>query len=338
MKNIESYISELLFEHDCVLIPAFGGFIARNASAHFTKTGNTLVPPSKSIVFNKNLTNNDGLLAGYVMEKEGLPYPQAVALIEQFVQHCTQHIEKYKRYEFSELGILYKSAENTLLFEQYTHQNHHIFSFGLPVVQATKRLIKEEKKTEEKTLQYRSLKAPVAKQTHQKPVRRIVAAASLAACIIALMFWVTHQNPIKKVEATLNPFVKTENKTTVPKDTNSTPSPTLSETKATLSVNKKPDIDTARADKTTVVKSVETLTTAWYQQPYQIVVGCFSVKQNAFKLINQLSNQNLQAQIAGQNAKNMYIVSVAGFTNEKEARAKLTEIKEQYPSAWLLRK
>ena len=32
-KTISKYISELLFLHDCVIIPQFGGFIGNNKSA-----------------------------------------------------------------------------------------------------------------------------------------------------------------------------------------------------------------------------------------------------------------------------------------------------------------
>src|ERR1700744_3717819 len=101
LKNIELYISELLFEHDCVILPAFGGFVARAASANFAKTGNILLPPSKSIVFNKNLSNNDGLLAGYIMRKENATYQQATSIIENFVNHCKQQLETQKRFELS---------------------------------------------------------------------------------------------------------------------------------------------------------------------------------------------------------------------------------------------
>jgi len=145
LKNIELYISELLFEHDCVILPAFGGFVARSASANFAKTGNILLPPSKSIVFNKNLANNDGLLAGYIMQKENATYQQATSIIENFVIHCKQQLETQKRFELSGLGVLYKSAENSILFEQDVRINHNTYAFGLPAVTAVKLVKKVEK-------------------------------------------------------------------------------------------------------------------------------------------------------------------------------------------------
>lgn len=314
--------------------------MARAASANFTKTGNVLLPPSKSIVFNKNLSNNDGLLAGYIMQKENATYQQATSIIENFVSYCKQQLETQKRFELSGLGVLYKSAENTILFEQDVKVNHNTYAFGLPAVTAVKLIKKVEK--EEKIvavkapLHYREVVVPVAKV--KKPIRRIAIAASLAFCVITLMFLVTKQNPLNNVMATFSPFkgnVKPATQTNV-----NVVKPTITNVEKEKVIVKPsvilPDT-TASIDKTSVVKSTPVIE-EWYKQPYQIVVGCFSVKQNAFKLINQLEQQNLQASIAGQNAKNLYVVSVAGYADEVDARKKLTQIKQQYPAAWLFKR
>ena len=332
LKNVESYISELLFEHDCVIIPAFGGFVARVASANFAKTGNILLPPSKSIVFNKNLSNNDGLLAGYIMQKENATYQQASSIIENFVQHCKHQLETHKRFEISNLGVLYKSTENTILFEQDVRINHNTSAFGLPAVTAIK-LVKEEKVTPVKpNLQYREAALPV--KPVKKPIRRIAIAASVAVCIIALMFLVTKQNPLNNVAATFSPFKGNTKPTT---ETKVVKAPEKIEKKEVVVSPPVVTPDTVSVDKTAVIKSTEVVS-EWYKQPYQVVVGCFAVKQNAYKLINQLEQQNLQASIAGQNAKNLYVVSVAGFADEASARKKLLQIKEQYQSAWLFKR
>ena len=339
VKKIEQYISDLLFEHDCVIIPSFGGFVARNASAHFAKTGHMLLPPSKSIVFNKNLSNNDGLLAGHIMLQEQLNYQQANQVIEQFVQHCKKQLAAHKRFEISNLGVLYTSRENTILFEQDYRINYNIQGFGLPPVSALKLiqpLLEPEKKP---NLQYRTIK-PIADKADKngKTFQRIAIAASLAFCIITLLFVATKQNPWNDVQASLNPFLPNNPKILVGEQKNKASLPEADAVKAEPVVIKPTVVpDTVHADKTAVVKPAETIA-AWYEQPYQVVVGCFAVKQNAFKLINQLEKQNLQASIAGQNAKNLFVVSVAGYLDEKQARKKLAEIKAQYPAAWLFKR
>ena len=336
LKNVEKYIADLLFEHDCVIIPTFGGFVARNASATFAKTGNVLLPPSKSIVFNKNLSNNDGLLAGYIMKQEQANYQQANVIIENFVSDCKHQLETQKRFELLGLGVLYKSAENNILFEQDNRVNHNTSAFGLPAVSALK-IVREEKSiTLKPELQYRQ-DIQVKKI---KPIRRIAIAASLALFIFTLLFIATKQNPFNNVLATINPFSLNKKTAVAEIKTKaiSTSTPIVAKVEKEHVVIK-PVVtpDTVSLDKTNVVKTTETIA-EWYKEPYQIVVGCFAVKQNAYKLINKLEQQNLQASIAGKNAKNLYVVSVAGFSDEVTARKKLFQIKEQYASAWLFKR
>ena len=71
-KTISKYISELLFLHDCVIIPQFGGFVGNNKSAVLNETTGIITPPSKEILFNLNLQTNDGLLINHISKSEGI--------------------------------------------------------------------------------------------------------------------------------------------------------------------------------------------------------------------------------------------------------------------------
>ena len=70
-KMVEYYISELLFLHDCVIIPNFGGFVGNPKSAKLNKITGVLSPPSKQILFNANLKTNDGLLITHISKLLG---------------------------------------------------------------------------------------------------------------------------------------------------------------------------------------------------------------------------------------------------------------------------
>ena len=83
-KKIEPYISELLYLHDCVIIPNFGGFVGNKKSAVLNKNTHTVLPPSKEILFNKNLKVNDGLLISHLANKEKISNDQAKILIKDF--------------------------------------------------------------------------------------------------------------------------------------------------------------------------------------------------------------------------------------------------------------
>ena len=51
-KPVSYYISELLFLHDCVVLPEFGGFVGNNQSAKLNTITGELLPPSKQLLFN----------------------------------------------------------------------------------------------------------------------------------------------------------------------------------------------------------------------------------------------------------------------------------------------
>jgi len=63
LKKIEQHIFELLFQHDCVILSDFGGFVANYVSAKVDNSTQRIFPPAKTVIFNKYLSNNDGLLA-----------------------------------------------------------------------------------------------------------------------------------------------------------------------------------------------------------------------------------------------------------------------------------
>ena len=59
--KISYHIFNLLQEHDCVIVPNFGAFVARNISAKISCDGSRIYPPNKEITFNKSLIKSDGL-------------------------------------------------------------------------------------------------------------------------------------------------------------------------------------------------------------------------------------------------------------------------------------
>ena len=68
--NIEQYIVELLEFQDCVVIPEFGAFVSNYVSASRDEATDTFNPPTREVVFNANLYQNDGVLAQYLVQKE----------------------------------------------------------------------------------------------------------------------------------------------------------------------------------------------------------------------------------------------------------------------------
>ena len=95
-KSVAHYISELLFLHDCVILPKFGGFVGNKQSAILNRVTGTLTPPTKQIVFNKNLNTNDGLLISYIENHEGITNEKAQETIRDFTNKLNEKLKNSK--------------------------------------------------------------------------------------------------------------------------------------------------------------------------------------------------------------------------------------------------
>ncbi len=129
---VEKYIRSLLYEHDCVVIPDFGGFIAHYSSASVHPIRHTFVPPSKEIAFNEMLKLNDGMLISYIASGEGISRDEAAKKVRDFADSVRDDIRRHQKYVFEEIGTLTLNFEQKLQFEPFKHINYLSESFGLP--------------------------------------------------------------------------------------------------------------------------------------------------------------------------------------------------------------
>lgn len=159
--KIEKHIAQLLRNYDCVIIPGLGGFVANYSPSQFNMAKGLLSPPSKAIIFNRNLINNDGLLMNHLSVNENLSYTEASNFVNEFIVICKNQLSSGKRIEFDELGVLYEDNEKTLQFRPDFSVNFLTESFGLfPVV--AKELVQSVQNIEAKT------EAPIIKLADEK--------------------------------------------------------------------------------------------------------------------------------------------------------------------------
>ena len=91
MKNLDTYIEDLLFKHQCVIIPEFGAFVSNRKAAELA-ADKTFSPPQKELTFNARLTYNDGLLAKHISEVERSSYEEAQSYIKSTVVRWKQDL------------------------------------------------------------------------------------------------------------------------------------------------------------------------------------------------------------------------------------------------------
>ncbi|MDQ3100669.1 MAG: SPOR domain-containing protein [Bacteroidota bacterium] len=134
--SIERDLHELLYCHDCVIVPHWGGFLTHYRSARLDESNQLIHPPGKDVSFNRNLERNDGLLADHVAKREGKPFREAQALIDNAVKEWQRTLAEKGRLELAYIGIFYRDDESNLQFDPDRRSNFLKDAFGLRSVAA----------------------------------------------------------------------------------------------------------------------------------------------------------------------------------------------------------
>lgn len=134
MIALEQHITELLYRHNCVIIPGFGAFVGNYMPARVDERRGIVYPPSKDVIFNKNIVRNDGLLINKVQEEKNVMEPEARALVDEFITYIDVNLKEKGRLELPNLGILFYDQEKNIQFEQDRFSNLLLHSFGLSSV------------------------------------------------------------------------------------------------------------------------------------------------------------------------------------------------------------
>lgn len=134
MTKIEDLIGNLLMRHNCVIVPSFGGFVAKPVSAKINFKTGEMIPPTKSLLFNRQLINNDGLLINELAQANAISFDAAQAEVTTLVNSWKSVLAEGNRVEIERIGILYQDSEKNLCFEQDRFVNLLMSSYGLQKV------------------------------------------------------------------------------------------------------------------------------------------------------------------------------------------------------------
>ena len=134
--HLADHIRPLLRDHDCVIIPDFGGLVADVSPARAQPGRQALSPPTKLVAFNQALTRNDGLLVDALSQHAGLPIAQARELVRTAVANLQQELDATNRTELPGIGIFRRASGRGLAFEYTGTDNLLASAFGLPELAA----------------------------------------------------------------------------------------------------------------------------------------------------------------------------------------------------------
>lgn len=304
--RIATYISDLLYRYDCVIVPGFGGFVTNEIAAKVNAITHTFYPPTKQITFNSYLKNNDGLLANYIASVENIAFSKALEVIHTEIEQWN-HSLKNETIEISKIGSLSLNSEGNILFEPFTSENYLTSSFGL--TSYTSSLIDREiRNSKVKTLPVLDPVISDGISRRKTPVFLKVAASAAILFAIGSFTWNNYNQNQYQQQLLVEKQQQKEVEQKIQEATFviQNPLPTI-----TLNVTKEVN-------------------------NYHIIAGAFREAKNADKKVQQLINKGFDAQILGTNKWGLTQVSYASFNSKLEARQQLKKIKKTISSdAWL---
>lgn len=311
MRTLPKHISNLLFEYDCVIVPGLGGFITNYKPAVINHTHHTFYPPSKQVSFNAGLDGNDGLLAHSIATDLNVEYSEAVRMIEQEVHAIKVSILKGQKVEIDKIGTLVSNSEDSIQFVPSNEVNYLGEAYGL-----TKFTSNAIYRTSQDGME--SLSTPVIRKT-------LKWAAVLAPFAIVALWGALNTGTLNNLYNNYASVIPTTSNAV----TYTKPAPAY-----VKPVVAKPLASTPKAPVETVKQEVVQKADSYY-----IIAGAFSVAENARRYVDQLKSEGYNASLAGQNSRNLHLVSIQSFSEEQLAVSSMEHLRQNgFPSVWLLSK
>jgi len=306
--QLASYINDLLFRYECVIIPGFGAFLTQYHSARIDTITNTFTPPGKLVSFNRQLQTNDGLLANYIATIEKCSYETSLQRIRNFTGKLSLQLSEGKTVTIKNIGDFVLNKEHTIQFTPSESQNFNTASFGLTSFVS----INISRETYQKTVAALEEKAPIfisPEKRYARPYLKYAAIALIAVSAIGFGGLKIYESSVQK-----HNFAEKQ--------------------KANSLIDNQIQEATFFIDYP--LPSLN-LTVTKQTGKYHIIAGAFRVKENAEKKISQLSKQGFTANMIGVNKYGLHQVAYSSHKNRLEALQTLRKIKtSNNKDAWLL--
>lgn len=331
--DITAHIRELLFGHDCVIIPGFGGFIGNYTPARIDKVNGIMHPPVKRISFNRNLNHNDGLLIKKISATSGMNYGDTRRMVEEFVSDLKRKLERGEKVVFEHIGIFVNNHEGNLQFEPEENVNYHLDSFGLESFQCQplgdydvrKRIIRTDIVSRKYSIRKYLWRAAVL-----IPFAVAVVTVSLNPDFLKAKVETTTMNPLANAEFEHNKIAIDEIEAGKADE---------SITSADTAVSNENVTDEAAnvAETAPEPSIVETSPVITEKSSYYIITGSFQSEENAGKQVAQLQAEGFNPEVVSI-GNGFYRVCAMECPDLTTAVAKKDSILGKFPGAWISRK
>lgn len=357
--DISRHISKLLFTHDCVIVPGFGGFVSNYQPTRVNKLQHQFYPPCKHILFNPALTKNDGLLANEMARGEAVEYEEALQEILAFSRDTLRTLEQSKPFVFTNIGTFAFDSDGTLQFTQDHTINYLTDVYGMTSIVSP--AVRADGRSSKPVFKDRKTAAGTA-QRHIS-ITRVAIAAVVVVLIGMVGFNFTETRQLVSNQWSQLALIYNNNNDASQKTQEalkivapvsnaafgvSFPSTDQRDPEVVEIVTRLlkdlPSIENytkpaeENIDAPAPPKESPTPTVVSGQRMYHLIAGSYERSANAAELIDSYTQKGFSPVVIGPAENGRYRVSIAAYLRKEDALGVLQEVREKYnPNIWLLR-
>ena len=302
--QLSKAINSLLYTNDCVTVPGFGSFIVNKFSSVYDEKNAKFYPPSRRVSFNSKIKNNDGLLANFISNEDGIDFSVAVKNIHNEVINWKKKLNK-EPLVLNNIGELSYNSDENIVFSPDLDSNHFLGSFGLPSIYYKKQPDLVSTYNESTLKKYNDLKV----NSSNSRVPDFVKYAAALVIIISTTFFLSKEYEEYNIQNQL--ILEQENR------------------QKTIQ-----RVESAVFD----FGSIPAIELEIKVQPnkFHIIAGAFGVKSNADKLYNNLLSKGYNPTKLPLNDKGLIPISFDNFSNRKDAVIALRQLQmSENKDAWI---
>ncbi|MEC7654277.1 MAG: SPOR domain-containing protein [Bacteroidota bacterium] len=330
LRYTRALLPGMFLDYDCVIIPGFGGFVCNDRPAWYDDDKEEMVPPSRDVLFNPNLTHNDGLLAQEIIRSSGLSFSEAMKLAKEEAAFITAELLGGNQVEIQGVGRLYAGEDGVNRFTPDAELVRTLSSFGhsrIPLAKLqAKQIVKPLNKTEE---QQKKETGVIPMQPLSRKIARVAAILALpltAGAIIGGTYLATDNDSQSTLlslfpspEAIISSFSPSESSALIDLES------------VTTEVTDELNID--YVEETVVAKITPTP-----KINFLIVGGAFAIEENAHTLADELRKEGYSPTFHYQKHNKLHLVALGEFTEELAAREEMAKARKAGRKASWLKK
>lgn len=334
MEKLVKNISKLIAQHNCVIMPGIGAFLAHRVPAYYSAKEKVFMPPHRELGFNPQVIVDDALLLSEYMGDGLLSYEEANEYLTKDIDSLRSKLSSNGTVCFGDLGIFTMDIDGQISFTPNDNCIDDPYNYGFEPLAISP--LKELKKKD----------IVIKRNSISKYV------SAIAAAIILIFVLVPIGNSIYNSDIQLSVAGFT------PVDVNVKPSvPSMTEN---LECEIAPVEETVTPHIYTLPASVQNTAVSVTEEPqqlqevneeipvssdtanlskeaskqYSIIVASTPNPQNAQLAITELSRK-MKADYQVVEGDRRFRIAIESYDNESDANAALERIQATFSDAWV---